>query len=86
MARETAVEQYLHQAEGIADMLLERLPEDGIPYWDFDDPAIPDALRDASAGAIMSSAFAELAGMTASSTRSKAYRQMAERQLRTLAS
>ena len=86
MARETAVEQYLHQAEGIADMLLGRLPEDGIPYWDFDDPAIPDALRDASAGAIMSSAFAELAGMTASSTRSKAYRQMAERQLRTLAS
>ena len=86
MARETAVAQYLHQAEGIADTQLERLPEDGIPYWDFDDRAIPDAMRDASAGAIVSSAFAELAGMSAASTRSKAYRQMAERQLRTLAS
>lgn len=27
---------YLTQAENIAEMLLKRLPEDGVPYWDFD--------------------------------------------------
>ena len=37
-----------------------RLPEDKIPYWDFDAPGIPNELRDASAGALMASAFIEL--------------------------
>lgn len=34
-------------------------PADGIPYWDFDAPD-GDEYRDASAGAIMASAFVEL--------------------------
>ena len=67
-------------------MLLQRLPKDGIPYWDFDAPDIPDALRDASAGAIMASAFIDLARQTADSRLAKQCRQMAEKQLRTLAS
>lgn len=36
------------------------LPADKIPYWDFNDPAIPNALRDASAGAITAAALLEL--------------------------
>ncbi len=36
------------------------MPEDKIPYWDFDAPNIPNELRDASAGALMASAFIEL--------------------------
>jgi len=36
------------------------LPADKIPYWDFNAPNIPNALRDASAGAIMASALLEL--------------------------
>jgi hypothetical protein len=36
------------------------LPEDKVPYWDFDAPKIPNAKRDASAGAIMASALLEL--------------------------
>ena len=31
------------------------MPQDGIPYWDFDSSAIPDDYRDASAAAIMAS-------------------------------
>jgi len=31
---------------------LERLPANGQPYWDLDDPAIPDVPRDTSAAAI----------------------------------
>ena len=55
MYRETGNEKYLQQAEGVADFILHHpnLPEDKIPYWDFDAPDIPNAKRDASAGALM---------------------------------
>ena len=86
MARKSGEPAYLSQAENIAKMLLQRLPKDGIPYWDFDAPDIPDALRDASAGAIMASAFIDLARQTADSRLAKQCRRMAEKQLRTLAS
>ena len=61
MFRMTGDEKYLEHAENIADMLLSRLPVDGIPYWDFDAPN-GNEYRDASAGAIMASAFVELSG------------------------
>ena len=83
---ETGTEEFLDQAENIARMLFGRLPEDGIPYWDFDDPDIPDTVRDASAAAIMASAFAELSGLTKDSDLACSCRRMAEKQVRTLAS
>ena len=60
--RETRDEKYLEQAKNIAEFILNHpnLPEDMIPYWDFNAPNIPDALRDASAGAIIASALLEL--------------------------
>ena len=62
MYRETKDEKYLELAKHIADFLLNNpnLPKDKIPYWDFNAPKIPNALRDASAAAIMSSALLEL--------------------------
>jgi unsaturated chondroitin disaccharide hydrolase len=62
MYRETKDKKYLSQAEHIAHFLLTNpnLPKDKIPYWDFNAPNIPNALRDASAGAIMASALLEL--------------------------
>ena len=53
---------FLKQAELIASFLLEHpnLPEDLVPYWDFDAPDIPDEPRDVSAAAIMASALYEL--------------------------
>ena len=86
MFRESGEPAYLAQAENIAKMLLKRLPKDGIPYWDFDAQDIPDALRDASAGAIMASAFVDLAKLTADRSLAKKCRKMAEKQLRTFAS
>lgn len=85
MYRETDDTTYLYQAEKIAEMLLERLPKDGIPYWDFDDPDIPSALKDASAAAIMASAFSELAGYTFSAEKASLYKAIAQKQVRTLA-
>jgi len=53
---------YLEQAKKIAHYLLNHpnLPDDKIPYWDFNAPGIPGTYRDASAGAIMASALLEL--------------------------
>ena len=36
------------------------LKTDGVPYWDFNDPEIPNAPRDASAAAIICSGLYEL--------------------------
>ncbi|MCW0482386.1 glycoside hydrolase family 88 protein [Prolixibacteraceae bacterium A06] len=58
--RETGKDEFLTMAEKLADKLLERLPEDGMPYWDFDDPAIPNSPKDASAAAVAASGMLEL--------------------------
>lgn len=60
--RETQNPAYLEQANKIADFVLNHpnLPEDKVPYWDFNAPNIPNALRDASSAAIMASALLEL--------------------------
>lgn len=86
MYRESGIAEYLTQAENIADMLIGRLPEDGIPYWDFDAPDIPNDVKDASAAAIMASALVDLSTMTEDKAKSKKYHDMAMKQIRTLAS
>jgi unsaturated chondroitin disaccharide hydrolase len=58
--RETNNKEFLQTAINTADIYLKRLPNDNIPFWDFDDPAIPNAPRDASAAAIVASALLEL--------------------------
>ncbi len=62
--RESGEAAFLAQAERVADFILThpRLPGDGVPYWDFDAPAVPDEPRDASAAAVIASALYELAG------------------------
>lgn len=66
MYRMTKEPRYLQQAEQIARFILNHphMPADMVPYWDFDTPDIPNAERDASAGAIMASAFVELSSFT----------------------
>lgn len=87
MYRESKDIRYLKQAENIAGFILNHpnLPKDKIPYWDFNAPDIPHAKRDASAGAIMASAFIELSQMT-KGHKSKAYLSVAITQLLTLSS
>lgn len=55
---------YLNQAKATADFYLSQADfrEDGIPYWDFRDPKIPDAVRDVSAATVIASAFYEMDG------------------------
>jgi rhamnogalacturonyl hydrolase YesR len=87
MYRLTKDEKYKAQANKIAAFILNhpRYPKDGIPYWDFDAPNIPNALRDASAGAIMASAFIELSGYVTGTLQQK-YKKAAETILTSLSS
>ena len=75
--------RFLLQAERIADFLLSHpnLPEDGVPYWDFDAPGIPDEPRDVSAAAIITSALYELSTF---SEKGSFYRAEADRILKNI--
>lgn len=70
--------RYLEQAEKIAEFILNHpnLPEDMVPYWDYDAPNIPDEPRDVSAAAIAVSALFELS--TFPTNNSKSYQEKAE--------
>jgi hypothetical protein len=85
MYRETHDQKYLEQANHIAHFILgnAHLPADKIPYWDYDAPGIPNALRDASAAAIMASAFIELSSYSNSKDQ-KDYMAAAKAILQTL--
>ena len=87
MYRETKDKKYLDKAEAIANFLLNHpaLPTDNVPYWDFNAPNIPGALRDASAAAIFSSGLLELARY-AEPAAGKKYFTAAEAMLKSLSS
>ena len=87
MYRETKLPRYLEQAISIANLMIDHpnMPEDGIPYWDYLAADVPNALRDASAGAIMASALVELSTMTDGDL-SRKFLATAEKQLTSLSS
>ena len=58
--RETKDPKYLDFVQKVTDVFISKLPDDKIPYWDFNDPNIPNSPRDASAAAIVASALIEL--------------------------
>ncbi|MCQ0111840.1 glycoside hydrolase family 88 protein [Zhouia sp. CL16] len=60
--RETKDQAYLDQANKIAAFIKNHpnLPEDKVPYWDYNAPAGEETPRDASAAAIAASALYEL--------------------------
>ena len=62
--RYTKNETYLEHAKKIANYIINHhsMPKDGIPYWDYNAPNIPNEPRDVSAAAITVSALLELDG------------------------
>lgn len=82
--RETNEERYLDHAKKIAAFIMNNpaIPEDLIPYWDYNAPNIPDAPRDASAAAVTACALLELSTMTGE--QGKAYFDYAEKILKNL--
>ena len=79
MFRETKNPIYLKQAQNIAKFIMNNpnLPADKIPFWDYNAPNIPNALRDASAASVTASALLELAKYSTSKL-NKAYFKEAE--------
>lgn len=84
--RETGDKKYLRQAIKTFDMMKNhpRMPQDGIPYWDMDDPKIPETYRDASAASCMASALYEIS--TFDIPNAQSYKEYADKIMRTLAS
>lgn len=82
--RETGEERFLRQAKKIADYWIHHpaIPGDLVPYWDFDDPEIPNAPRDASAAAIVAAALIELSRLADD----RSYLDYAHKVLKSLAS
>ncbi len=87
MYRESGKAEYLEQAKKIAHFIMNHpnMPEDKVPYWDFDAEDIPNTPRDASAAAIMASAFIELSQIVKGDL-GKEYLTLAEQQIRSLSS
>jgi hypothetical protein len=77
--------ELLVAAQRTADWFIAHLPPDAVPYWDFKDPAIPRAERDASAAAIAASGLYDLARYGDAVTQDR-YRAAADRIITSLAS
>ena len=77
----SGMEEFLEVAELNADYWLSHLPEDKVPYWDFDadlsQPLPWGPQKDSSAGAIAASALLDLARQSLSEERSLAYHNAA---------
>ena len=82
--RYTKDKAYLKQAEATANYFInnKNMPDDGIVYWDFNDPKIPNAPRDASAASLVASGLYELYGYTNNET----YLQYADKVMTSLSS
>ena len=83
--RETKDVRYLDFVQKVTDVYLKNLPEDYVPYWDFNDPSIPDAPRDASAACVVASALLELSGYLPAE-KALEYKQAAVKMLASLSS
>ncbi|RXK87468.1 glucuronyl hydrolase [Filimonas effusa] len=82
--RETKDPVFLNFAQKVTDVYLQQLPDDLIPFWDFNDPAIPNAPRDASAAAVTASALLELSSYIKDPPKARMYKSKAEQMLASL--
>lgn len=84
--RETGNKDFLNTSIRLADHFIKRLPKDGVPYWDFDDPKIPNAPKDASASGVAACGLLELAGLIDDKDLKKKYYTEAKNYLKILSS
>ncbi len=82
--RFTGDRKYLDLSEHVAEYLFSHpnMPEDLVPYWDFNAPSIPDEPRDASSAAIIASGLYELSYLTGKAS----YKETADKIISSLSS
>ena len=82
--RFTGDRKYLDLSEHVAEYLFSHpnMPEDLVPYWDFNAPSIPDEPRDASSAAVIASGLYELSYLTGKAS----YKETADKIISSLSS
>jgi len=75
----TGKEQFRETAARMADYVASRLPDDGVPAWDYDIPADVHRYKDTSAAAVTASGLFTLAHCYAGQSEANTYTELADK-------
>ncbi len=82
--RETGDPNFLDTAKLVSDYFVDNLPADFVPYYDFNDPNIPNVIRDTSAASVAAAGLLELSTLVSEPNYQQKYFQAAKNILTSL--